>query len=148
MNWRARQIFRSLHLRSSWASLPIFFAGRPDIRSAELQAAAQCAQIGVAKADLYPAFSLTGNFGFLSSDLGKFNLSDMFQWRSRTVQAGPSVQWNIFNYGQITNNVRVQDARLQELLITYQNTVLTAQQEVEDNLIAFLKAQERAGFLG
>jgi len=120
---------------------------RPDIRNAELQAAAQCAQIGVAKAELYPAFSLTGNFGFISTDLGKSSLSDMFKWSSRNIQAGPSFQWNILNYGQITNNVRVQDARFQELLITYQNTVLTAQQEVEDNLIAFLKAQEQAGFL-
>jgi outer membrane protein TolC len=71
----------------------------------------------------------------------------MFQWKSITAQAGPSVQWNILNYGRITNNVRVQDARFQELLITYQNTVLTAQQEVEDNLVAFLRAQERAEFL-
>jgi len=120
---------------------------RPDIRSAEHRAAAQCAQIGVAKADLYPAFSLTGTFGFLSSDVGKFNLSDMFQWKSRTVQAGPSVQWNILNYGRITNNVRVQDARFEQLLTTYQNAVLKAQQEVEDALVAFLKAQERAEFL-
>jgi len=120
---------------------------RPDIRSAEQQAAAQCAQIGVAKAELYPAFSLTGNFGFLSSDVGNFKLSDMFQWRSRTAQTGPSFQWDILNYGRITNNVRVQDARFQALLITYQNAVLTAQQEVEDNLAAFLKAQDRAGFL-
>ena len=120
---------------------------RPDIRSAEHQAAAQCAQIGVAKAELYPAFSLSGNFGFLSSDVGKFNLSDMFQWKSRTFQAGPSVQWNILNYGRITNNVRVQDARFEQLLITYQNAVLKAQQEVEDTLVAFLRAQERAEFL-
>jgi hypothetical protein len=41
----------------------------------------------------------------------------------------------------------VQDARFQELLIAYQNAVLKAQQEVEDNLIGFLKAQERARFL-
>ena len=120
---------------------------RPDIRSAEQQAAAQCAQIGVAKAELYPAFSLTGNFGFLSSDVGNFKLSDMFQWRSRTAQTGPSVQWNILNYGRITNNVRVQDARFEQLLIAYQNAVLKAQQEVEDNLAAFLRAQDRAGFL-
>jgi NodT family efflux transporter outer membrane factor (OMF) lipoprotein len=120
---------------------------RPDIRSAEHQAAAQCAQIGVAKSDLYPALSLTGTFGFLSSDAGKFSLSDMFQWKSRTAQFGPTVQWNIFNYGRITNNVRVQDARFQELLIAYQNTVLKAQQEVEDNLIGFLRAQDRAGSL-
>jgi len=120
---------------------------RPDIRSAEHQAEAQCAQIGVAKADLFPAFSLNGTFGFLSSDVGKFSLSDMFQWKSRTVQAGPSFQWNILNYGRITNNVRVQDARFQQLLLTYQNTVLKAQQEAEDALVAFLRTQERADFL-
>ncbi len=120
---------------------------RPDIRSAAYQAAAQSAQIGVAKADLYPALSLTGTFGFLSSNSGGSELGDIFRWKSRTYQIGPSVLWNIFNYGQITNNVRFQDAKLQELIIAYQNTVLTAQQEVEDNLAAFLRAQERASFL-
>ncbi len=117
---------------------------RPDIQSAEWRAAAQCAQIGVAKANLYPAFSLSGTFGFQASDAGPHALGDMFQWKSRTGAIGPSVQWNIFNYGQITNLVRVQDARFQELLIAYQNTVLQAQQEVENALIAFLKAQQRA----
>jgi NodT family efflux transporter outer membrane factor (OMF) lipoprotein len=120
---------------------------RPDIQSAEYQAAAQCAQIGVAKANLYPAFSLTGTFAFQASDISTFALGDMFQWRSRSGSFGPSFQWNILNYGQITNLVRVQDARFQELLIAYQNTVLKAQQEVEDGLIAFLKSQERASFL-
>lgn len=120
---------------------------RPDVRSAELQAAAQSAQIGVAKADLLPAFTLVGNLVLLSTDLGKFQLSDMFSWGSRSIQAGPTVQWNIFNYGQITNNVRVQDARFQQLLIAYQNAVLSAQQDVEDNLIAFLRAQDRADLL-
>jgi NodT family efflux transporter outer membrane factor (OMF) lipoprotein len=120
---------------------------RPDIQSAEFRAAAQCAQIGVSKANLYPAFSLTGAFGFQAGDVNNFSLDDMFQWRSRNISFGPSFRWNILNYGQITNLVRVQDARFQELLITYQNTVLRAQQEVEDALIGFLKSQERAGFL-
>ncbi len=120
---------------------------RPDIRSAEYQAAAQSAQIGVAKADLYPAFSLSGMFGFLSSNYGQSELADILEWKNRTFQIGPSFQWNILNYGQITNNVRVQDARFQELLVTYQNTVLKAQQDVEDNLAAFLRAQERAQYL-
>ena len=100
----------------------------------------------MAKAELFPAFSLTGTFGPLASDVGKASLADMFNWRNRAGSMGPTVQWNIFNYGQITNNVRFQDARFQELLIAYQNTVLNAQQEVEDNLVAFLKSQERAGF--
>jgi len=71
----------------------------------------------------------------------------MFRWGSRSVQAGPTVQWNIFNYGQITNNIRVQDAKLQELLLTYQSAVLSAQQDVEDNLAGFLRAQDRAQLL-
>ncbi|MCL4500564.1 MAG: efflux transporter outer membrane subunit [Deltaproteobacteria bacterium] len=117
---------------------------RPDIRAAEFNAAAQCAQIGVSRAQLFPAFSLTGNFGFLSSDVGKASLANIFDWRNRQGAMGPAVQWNILNYGQLTNLVRVQDARFQELLITYQNTVLSAQREVEDNLVAFLRTQEQA----
>jgi hypothetical protein len=120
---------------------------RPDIRAAEFRAAAQCDQIGVSKAQLFPAFSLTGTFGPQATDVGAATLADMFNWRNRAGSMGPTVQWNILNYGQITNNVRFQDARVQELLISYQNSVLKAQQEVEDNLVAFLKAQERARFL-
>jgi outer membrane protein TolC len=120
---------------------------RPGVRSAELQAAAQSAQIGVARADLFPTFSLTGDLILLSTNLGSFKLSDMFRWGSRSVQVGPTLQWNIFNYGQITNNVRLQDARFQELVLIYQNAVLSAQQDVEDNLAAFLRAQDRADLL-
>ncbi|MGZ5051645.1 MAG: efflux transporter outer membrane subunit [Methylobacter sp.] len=121
---------------------------RPDVRHAEWQAAAQSARIGITQAALYPAISLSGTFGFLSSDVGAFKLSDVFMWQSRVANFGPALQWNIFNYGQITNQVRVQDARLQELLVSYQNTVLNAQREVEDNLVAFLRTQERAQALG
>lgn len=120
---------------------------RPDVVLAELQAAAQSAQIGVAKADLYPQILLDGTFGLQASDVGKFALVDVFDWRSRTWSFGPSLQWNILNYGQITNNVRVEDARFQALLVTYQNTVLQAQREVEDGLVAFLRAQDRVDFL-
>jgi NodT family efflux transporter outer membrane factor (OMF) lipoprotein len=121
---------------------------RPDIRVAEAQAAAQCANIGVAKADLFPAFSLSGTFSFQASDVGRFALGQMFRWDSRNIQAGPSFQWNLLNYGRLTNQVRVQDARFQELLIGYQNAVLKAQQEVEDSLTAFLRSQVRARYLG
>ncbi|MBM4285439.1 MAG: efflux transporter outer membrane subunit [Deltaproteobacteria bacterium] len=120
---------------------------RPDVRSAEFRAMAQCAGIGVAKADLLPAFSLSGAFGFQAGDVGNFKLADMFQWRARTGSAGPSVTWNILNYGRLANLVRVQDARFQELLLAYQHTVLQSQKEVEDGLVAFLKSQERAALL-
>jgi NodT family efflux transporter outer membrane factor (OMF) lipoprotein len=117
---------------------------RPDVREAEYNAMAQAAQIGIAKAQLYPAISLSGAFGFQSSTYNGFSPGDIFLWGSRAGTVGPSLSWNIFNYGQITNQVRVQDAQFQELLITYQNTVLNAQQEVEDNLVGFLRSQEEA----
>lgn len=117
---------------------------RPDVRSAELQAAAQSAQIGVAKADLYPAFTLVGVLGVQATNAYVGRLAQVFNISSGTTTAGPSVQWNFLNYGRITNNVRLQDARFQELLLTYQNTVLKAQQEVEDALTAFLRFQENA----
>ncbi len=120
---------------------------RPDVRGAEFQAAAQSARIGVAKADLLPALSLTGSFGLLSSTVGQFKLADMASIGAWTASAGPTFQWNILNYGMITNNVRVQDARFQQLLLTYQNTVLKAHQEVEDSLVGFLRSQESAEYL-
>jgi NodT family efflux transporter outer membrane factor (OMF) lipoprotein len=120
---------------------------RPDIRSAEQQAAAQSAMIGATKADLYPAFSLSGTFGFLSTDVGGADLSDAFDWKSRVVSFGPAVVWNVLNYGQITNQVRAQDAAFQQAVLSYQNTVLQAQQEVEDALASFLGAQASVALL-
>ncbi|MGB7952293.1 MAG: efflux transporter outer membrane subunit [Candidatus Binatia bacterium] len=120
---------------------------RPDVRRAELQAAAQSAQIGVAKADLLPTFSLTGNVGTLATDISPSNLGNVFTRGSLHYSVGPAIQWNVLNYGQITNNVRVQDAKFQELLIDYQNTVLKAQQEVEDGIATFIYSRDQAEFL-
>ena len=120
---------------------------RPDIRSLEQLARAQGARIGLAKADLYPAFSLSGFFGFLSTDVGQNHLTDLLRWDARTWQIGPSFQWNLFNFGRIKNNVRVQDARFEQQVTAYQNSVLKAQQEVENALAAYLKSQDRAALL-
>ena len=119
---------------------------RPDIRQAELQAAAQCAQIGYAKADLFPIFSLAGDVGTLGSNVTR-GLDERFTGKSLYYSVGPNVQWNILNYGQITNNVRAQDARFQELLTGYQNAVLKAQQEVENGIAAFLYSRDQVVFL-
>ncbi|QDT48957.1 Outer membrane protein OprM precursor [Symmachiella dynata] len=109
---------------------------RPDVRQAERQVAAQSAQIGVAVSDLFPSISLNGEVFQSSEDFG-----DLFNSASAAGSIGPSFRWNILNYGRITNNVRLQDARLLELIASYQNTVLVASQEVEDALIAFLKSK-------
>lgn len=120
---------------------------RPDIRAAELRAAAQSAQIGVAEAELYPAITLIGTFGGSASTLLGGNLGNVFQPSGRNFTIGPTFQWNLLNYGQITNNVRLQDATLQQYLVDYQNTVLKAQQEVENGISTFLLSRSQAEYL-
>ncbi len=126
---------------------------RPDIRRAELQAAAQSAQIGVARAQLFPAFSLGGFVGLQTSGStdsrsNNASLTDFFKVGDTfTGFIGPTISWPFLNYGRLTNNVRVQDARLQGLIADYQNIVLEAYREVEDGLVGFLRSREQAGFL-
>lgn len=116
---------------------------RPDIRAAELLALAQSAQIGVAEAELYPAISISGTFGGAASTANGHNLGQIFTRTGMTYAAGPAFQWNILNYGQITNNVRLQDATLQQLLVNYQNLVLTAQQQVDDAISSYLQSRNQ-----
>jgi len=125
---------------------------RPDIRFAERQLAAQSALIGVAKADLYPHFALFGTIGVRASDAaltaaGGSKLSDLFQSKSVEGSAGPSLSWDILNYGRIKNRVRTEDARFQQLAVNYQNIVLRAARESEDALVAFLRSQDERAFL-
>jgi NodT family efflux transporter outer membrane factor (OMF) lipoprotein len=109
---------------------------RPDVRAAQYQMAAQSALIGVAKADLYPSVTLLGSLVWSASSLtGSPN--------TLAVVAGPSVTWNIFDHGKITNNVRVQDARLQQLTVVYQNTVREAAREADDAATALIAALQR-----
>ncbi|HTR43473.1 MAG TPA: efflux transporter outer membrane subunit [Pseudomonadales bacterium] len=111
---------------------------RPDVQRAELDLAAATAQIGVAKSDLYPKFSLTGIAGLQSTSAG-----DWFHWASRYWSAGPTVQWEIFEAGSITANIHVQNARQEEALNTYQQTVLVALEDTENALTAYAKEQVR-----
>ena len=121
---------------------------RPDIRQAELQAAAQSARIGIAEASLYPSFSLLGSIGFTTSDTNRSDMGDLVDSDSFGYSLGPSFSWPILNYGRLKNNVRIQDARFEELIVNYQNTVLEAAREVEDSLAGFLGARTAAGYLG
>ncbi|MGE5387818.1 MAG: efflux transporter outer membrane subunit [Hyphomicrobiales bacterium] len=120
---------------------------RPDIRAAELKAAAQSAQIGVAQAELYPAISISGVFGGQASNVGVHNLAQMLHPVGRMFSVGPSFRWNLLNYGQITNNVRLQDATLQQYLIDYQSRVLKAQEEVENGIATYLLSASEASYL-
>lgn len=112
---------------------------RPDVRSAERRAAAQNAQIGVAIADFYPSVSIGTILGHSDLELGVGPSSNGFLGF-----VVPQFSWKIVNYGRIANNVRLQDAKTQELVATYQNKVLTAAQEVQTALRGFLRSQEQA----
>jgi NodT family efflux transporter outer membrane factor (OMF) lipoprotein len=116
---------------------------RPDVRQAERLAAAQSAQIGVAEAEFYPHISLSGNLTW-SAEFAK----NLFSPGSINGSFGPTFTWNILNFGRLLNNVHLQDATFRERIATYQNTVLTAANEVENGLTTFLHAQERTRLQG
>ena len=111
---------------------------RPDIRTAERQLAAQSAQIGVARTELYPAFSIGGSIGS-----NAMHSSDLFESASETWNLFGMFEWNIFNYGRLQSNVRLQDALFQQLLVDYRDTVLQAQGDVENAIVAYLKSHEQ-----
>ncbi|HVE39802.1 MAG TPA: efflux transporter outer membrane subunit [Planctomycetota bacterium] len=109
---------------------------RPDLRRAERELAAATARIGVATADLYPKFSLTGFFA-----LESINASDFAKWGSRAWSVGPTIQWSIFQGGRIRARIEVENARQEQAAILYERSILVALQEVEDALIAYAKEQ-------
>jgi NodT family efflux transporter outer membrane factor (OMF) lipoprotein len=111
---------------------------RPDVALAERQLAAATANIGVAKADLFPKFYLTGIAGYqgVSAD-------DWFTSGSRFWSVGPAVQWRIFDAGRIRANIQVQNARQEQALANYENTALSAFEDVENALTAYAKEQIR-----
>lgn len=109
---------------------------RPDIRVAERQLAAQNARIGVAMADLYPKFFLSGGIS------GQSNvLSNVVEGTNILGSFGPSVNWPIFQGGRIRANIEVQNARQEEALIRYEQTVMQALADVETALVSFNKEQ-------
>jgi len=110
---------------------------RPDIRRAEVEIHAATARIGVATADLFPRFTISGSAGVRASDF-----SSWFDWASRIWSFGPSVSWNLFSMGRTRSTIEQQRALQDQSLITYQQTVLAALQEVENALIASAKEAE------
>jgi len=111
---------------------------RPDIRRAEAQLHAATARIGVATADLFPKFNITGSLGASADDLTRIgNLSTSKFW-----SFSPSVTWPVFAGGRIRWNIKLQDALQEEALLFYEKTVLTALQDVETALVAYAKEQE------
>ncbi len=116
---------------------------RPDVGRAERQLAAQSAQIGVAIGDLLPHVQLVGSVGLRARDAHR-----LVEGRALEATGGPSVDWDVFNYGRLVNNVRFQDATFQELAANYASTVLRAQQDVHDALVGYVRGADQVARLG
>src|SRR5215467_5000634 len=116
---------------------------RPDVRRVERELAAATARVGVATADLFPRFSLTGTLGVAAIDAGK-----LFTGASRFSSIGPEMVWPIFAGGRIRANIRVQNARQEAALARYEQTVLGALEETENALVAYGEEHARQQRLG
>ena len=108
------------------------------MRQAEREAAAQSARIGIAEAEFYPHIAITGTIGLQAEQLNQ-----LFEPSSLAASIGPGISWNILNYGRIKNNVRAEDAQFQQAVLNYRDTVLHANEEVENGIVGFLNEQER-----
>jgi NodT family efflux transporter outer membrane factor (OMF) lipoprotein len=111
---------------------------RPDVRRAERLLASQTAQIGVATADLYPTFSLAGFLGLEALSAGDLASGDSVTWN-----VGLPIRWNIFAGGRIRSQIRAEEARTNQLLAGYEQTVLNALEESENAMVAYVKEVQR-----
>jgi outer membrane protein, multidrug efflux system len=111
---------------------------RPDIRKAERELAAETARVGVAVANLYPIFTLTGSIGLESISTG-----NLLAWGSRTLSVGPGVTLPIFHGGALRQKVEYQSAVQEAAAIAYEKTVLNALEEVENALVAYAEEQNK-----
>jgi NodT family efflux transporter outer membrane factor (OMF) lipoprotein len=116
-----------------------FLLRRPDVMSAEAQLRIQSAQIGIAEAEMLPHMGFNGTIGLASGSIDK-----LFDSRSWVGSFGPSLSWNILNYGRLLANVRFQNALFDQFVATYQQAILNANQDAENALVAYLRTIEQA----
>lgn len=116
---------------------------RPDIRAAERRLAAQTARVGIATSDLYPSFGIGGSIGFND----QFSNAGLFDAGSRLFSLGPSMRWTIFDGGRTRAAIDVEDARVEQALLLYEQAVLSALEEVETSMTTFTEHGVRLGAL-
>jgi len=135
---RGRKLTEQPHLPEVPPGIPSrLLERRPDIHAAEAQLMAANAQIGVARAAYFPQITLTATSGFQSSAL-----TNLFTGPAGFWNMGGSLAQPIFAGGRIRSGVRLAEARQQELVLTYQQTIQRAFRGVSDALIAYQKSRE------
>ncbi|EWS53101.1 Cation efflux system protein CusC precursor [Methylibium sp. T29] len=116
-----------------------WLARRPDLIAAERQLAAATANIGVAKADLYPRISLSGLLGLNAATLGDLGRSE-----SAIYSLGAGLSWSVLDFGRVRSRIAASEARAQASLASYEQTVATALEETEGALTQFTRNAQRA----
>jgi len=116
---------------------------RPDVRAAERTLAAETARLSVTESARYPSFNLSGSIGL---EALKFSALGNSGAAALSLLAGITAP--IFNAGRLRAQVEIQDAAREQAQITYEQTVLTALQDVENALVALARSQERIEALG
>jgi len=112
------------------------------VLAAECQLRIQSSQIGIAEAEMYPHIGINGSIGLAAN-----KLPTLFNSHSWTGSIGPSLTWNILNYGRLLANVRFQNEQYQQFVAQYQNTILAANQDAENALVAYLQSLDQAKYL-
>ena len=111
---------------------------RPDIRVAEKQVEANAAQLGATRRDWFPEVLLTGSIGFSSGEM-----KHLFRSKSLTWEIAPTIKWNIFSGGERLNATREARAALDQSIISFNSTLLTAVQEVESAMSQYKSSVEQ-----
>lgn len=111
---------------------------RPDIRSAERTIDALAAAVGASRSDWYPKFYLTGSFGFGSDKFEHFFRKENMDW-----QISPAIKWTFFSGRRLVETTRTAQLQLEEGINDYNNTVLSALQEIDDALMSYNKSQQQ-----
>jgi NodT family efflux transporter outer membrane factor (OMF) lipoprotein len=115
---------------------------RPDVLAMEQQLRIQSAQIGISEAQLFPHIGINGTIGLAANHFGT-----LFNQQSYISSVGPSLTWNILNYGRLMANVRIQNVKYQQFVLAYQQTLLNANQDAENSLVTYLQSLDQAKYL-
>jgi NodT family efflux transporter outer membrane factor (OMF) lipoprotein len=111
---------------------------RPDVRQAERQLAAATADVGVATAELFPQFSLTGSFGLDSSDV-----KHLPEWSSHYYSISPGIRWPLLDWNRLQASIRIQNEVQAQALLSYRTAVAQALKDVEDALVQYQNERAR-----
>ncbi|HEY0550408.1 MAG TPA: efflux transporter outer membrane subunit [Verrucomicrobiae bacterium] len=138
----ARQTFPKIPTELALTSPTELLRNRPDVRAAERSLAAATARIGVEVADLFPRVTFNGSVGLAASSFARLTSpgADAYSF-------GPRITWAAFDLGRVRQRIKAADARAEQAVATYEQTVLLVLEETENALVALGRERQRFAYL-